>query len=77
MDKVKMSSDIILDQRIVVYTEFIDHNIFEVMIKKGVDTSPTGPIWQRYIEYGFDSKNEVVTEAFKKTKKLLEKGKEL
>lgn len=44
MAKLKMSWDMILDQKIVVYTKFVDHNIFEVILKKGPDTSPTDPI---------------------------------
>ena len=56
MTKLKMSWDIIEDQRIVVYTKLINHNIFKVIIKKGEDTSPTGPIWQSYIEHCLASK---------------------
>jgi len=73
MAKLKMSWNIVLDQKIVVYTQFVDHNIFKVTIKKGIDTSPTGPIWHEYTEHGFASKDEVVAEAFRKTKDLLEK----
>lgn len=71
MARIKMSWDIVSGQKIVVYTKFVDHNIFEVVIKKGADTSPSGPDWQNYIEHGFASKDEVVAEAFKKAKKLL------
>lgn len=71
MAKLKMSWNMILDQKIFVYTKFVDHNIFEVIIRKGADASPTGPIWQSYTEHGLASKDEVVAKAFKKAEKVL------
>lgn len=74
MSKWKMSWNIIMEQKVVVYTKFIDHNVFRVRLKKGFDTSPEGPIWKTYEKHGLASKADVVADAFKVAEKLLEEA---
>ena len=72
MAKWKMSCSMILGQEVVVYTQFINHNIFRVRLKKGDDTSPEGPIWKTYTKTGLASKADVVADAFKVAENLLQ-----
>jgi len=64
---------------IFVYTVFLDNKEFNVKLVKGVkgnqnagDRGPNAPAWHEYVQKGLASKNEVVRQALKIAKRLIE-----
>lgn len=76
--RTRMNWDWVKGYPIFVFTTFLDNNRFHVKIVKGErgnqnagGTGPNSPAWKEYIQEKLSSKDAVVKQALKITKRLL------